>query len=186
MTETFAAAPRRAADDLGPHRRRREFSLRLRAGPSREVIAGFAGTRTADPREPHAAVHLGVAGRRSASRASAATRRRLAARPVVFSGRVARQAGTAPLAEGLPVELQFRYPGADWSEFRTVETDARGRFRYAYRFSDDDSRGVRFQFRAYVKGREGWPYEPSASRPVTRRRSVTSAADLAQGGRAGC
>jgi hypothetical protein len=47
-----------------------------------------------------------------------------------------------------------------------VESDRRGRFRYAYRFSDDDSRGVRFQFRAYVKGREGWPYEPGASRPV--------------------
>jgi len=47
-----------------------------------------------------------------------------------------------------------------------VEADARGRFRYAYRFSDDDSRGVRFQFRAYVNGREGWPYEPAYSRPI--------------------
>jgi hypothetical protein len=64
------------------------------------------------------------------------------------------------------VELQFRYPGAGWSGFRTVQTDAHGRFRYAYRFSDDDSRGVRFQFRAYAKGREGWPYEPAASRPI--------------------
>ena len=65
------------------------------------------------------------------------------------------------------MELQFRYPGARWSEFRTLEADARGRFRYAYRFSDDDSRGVRFQFRAHVPGREGWPYEPASSRPVS-------------------
>jgi hypothetical protein len=85
--------------------------------------------------------------------------------PIVFSGSVG-QAGAAALEEGLPVELQFRYPGAEWSGFRTVQTDARGRFRYAYRFSDDDSRGVRFQFRAYVKGREGWPYEPAFSRPL--------------------
>ena len=46
-------------------------------------------------------------------------------------------------------------PGASSAPSRPTR---RGRFRYAYRFSDDDSRGVRFQFRAYVKGREGWPY----------------------------
>jgi hypothetical protein len=85
--------------------------------------------------------------------------------PIVFSGAVG-ATGTAGTRKGLPVELQFRYPGAGWSEFRTVETDARGNFRYAYRFSDDDSRGVRFRFRAHVTGREGWPYEPAFSRPV--------------------
>jgi hypothetical protein len=73
----------------------------------------------------------------------------------------------AAAAAGLPVELQFRYRGVKWKEFRTVETDRRGCFRYAYRFSDDDSRGIRFQFRAYVKGREGWPYGPGTSRPVS-------------------
>jgi hypothetical protein len=47
-----------------------------------------------------------------------------------------------------------------------VQTDPRGRFRYAYSFSDDDSRGVRFQFRAFAPAQDGWPYEPAGSRPV--------------------
>jgi hypothetical protein len=67
------------------------------------------------------------------------------------------------------VQLQFRLPGLPWSEFRTIQTDRRGRFRYAYRFSDDDSRGARFQFRAYAPAQENWPYEPSGSRPVLVR-----------------
>jgi len=140
------------------------FSLRLPKGPSRELSASFAGTRLLS-RAAAAAIRLAARTpvRLHASAASA----RVGGRPIVFKGRVS-TTGTAPGAGAkLPVELQFRYRGATWSEFRTVETDARGRFRYAYRFSDDDSRGVRFQFRAYVKGREGWPYEPSASRPVT-------------------
>jgi hypothetical protein len=138
------------------------FSLQLAPGPSRDVSATFAGTRTLT-RASGDSVHLGV---RSAVRLHASAHAaKVGGSPLVFSGKVAR-AGTAPLEEGLPVELQFRYPGARWSGFRTVQTDARGRYRYAYRFSDDDSRGVRFQFRAYVKGREGWPYEPAFSRPV--------------------
>jgi hypothetical protein len=67
------------------------------------------------------------------------------------------------------VQLQFRAAGLPWTEFRTVQTNARGRFRYAYRFSDDDSRGVRFQFRAFVPTQGGWPYEPWGSRPVSVR-----------------
>jgi len=138
------------------------FSLRLEPGPSREVTARFAGTRTLS-RAAARSVHLGVLAsvRLRSSTASA----KVGGAPVVFSGGVD-STGTAGWKQGLPVELQFRYPGAEWSEFRTVETDAHGRFRYAYRFSDDDSRGVRFQFRAYLTGREGWPYEPAFSRPV--------------------
>ena len=85
--------------------------------------------------------------------------------PIVFSGKIAGvEASTS--SSGRPIELQFRLPGAPWSEFRTVRTNARGRFRYAYAYSDDDSRGVRFQFRAYVPAADGWPFEPTASRPV--------------------
>jgi hypothetical protein len=139
------------------------FSVRLAPGPSRDVSAVFAGTRTLT-RASARSVHLGVlaAVRLRASQPIA----KVGGAPVVFSGSVDRT-GAARSREGLPVELQFRYPGAEWSEFRTVETDAGGRFRYAYRFSDDDSRGVRFQFRAYVGKKEGWPYEPAFSRPIT-------------------
>jgi hypothetical protein len=73
--------------------------------------------------------------------------------------------GVIPV-QGRSLALQFRVPGMAWTEFRTVRTDARGRFRYAYRFSDDDSRGVRFQFRAYAPAQSDWPYEPGSSGPV--------------------
>lgn len=163
VTETFAAGAmpaqrttliRTESDGI--------FSLQLLPGPSREVTASFAGTRTLS-RTSGRSVQLGAlaAVRLHASAAAA----KVGGAPVVFSGSVD-QTGAAWAKKGLPVELQFRYPGADWSEFRTVEADAHGRFRYAYRFSDDDSRGVRFQFRAYVNGREGWPYEPAYSRPI--------------------
>jgi hypothetical protein len=163
VTETFAPGSR-------PSRRMTmvrsgadgSFSLQLAPGPSRDVSAAFAGTRTLT-RATGRSVHLDVLAlvRLRASTSVA----RVGGAPVVFSGSVG-QTGAAPSEEGVPVELQFRYPGADWSGFRTVQTDVHGRFRYAYRFSDDDSRGVRFQFRAYAKGREGWPYEPAFSRPV--------------------
>lgn len=162
VTETFApgSVPRSRTTTVATDGRG-EFSLRLRPGPSRDVSAGFAGTALlgrATSRAAHlefaTAVHL---------TASAATAR-VGGRPVVFAGEISRR-GAAGVA-GLPVELQFRFRGGAWSEFRTVEADRRGRFRYRYRFSDDDSRGIRFQFRAYVKGREGWPYGPGTSRPV--------------------
>ncbi len=162
VTETFAAGsrPRQRTTVVGTDGSG-AFSLRLAPGPSREVVARFAGTALLSRATSAAA--LVAAATRVRLRSSAATAR-IGGRPVVFSGRVAHR-GAATVA-GLPVELQFRFRGGAWGEFRTVETDARGRFRYRYRFSDDDSRGVRFQFRAHVKGREGWPYGPGTSRPV--------------------
>ena len=139
------------------------FSLRLGPGPSREVIATFAGNRTltrASSQSFQLEVPTQVRLRASATSA------RVGGAPVVFTGRVAATGVERAARRGLPVELQFRFHGGKWSEFRTVETDRQGRFRYAYRFSDDDSRGVRFQFRAHVKDREGWPYGPGSSRPV--------------------
>jgi hypothetical protein len=139
------------------------FQVMLSPGPNREVVASFAGTRTLSrAASPAARLEVPASVRMGASNRTA----RVGGAPVVFRGSVADTGLKAGAVKGLPIELQFRFRGSGWSEFRTVETDARGRFRYAYRFSDDDSRGVRFQFRAYIKGREGWPYEPSASRPV--------------------
>ncbi len=165
VTEAFAAGAAGARRTTLVHTRADgAFALRLEKGPSREVTASFAGTRLLS-RAATVAADLAVKAQ-VRLRASARTAT-VGGRPVVFTGKVATR-GTAPGAGAkLPVELQFRYRGAPWSEFRTVETDARGRFRYAYRFSDGDSRGVRFQFRAYTKGREGWPFGPSASRPLS-------------------
>jgi hypothetical protein len=161
VVERFAPgsglAPRETVLESGAEGR---FALRLAPGPSREVRAFFAGTparaRAATPRES-LAVRSGV------SLSSSAPIATIGGRPVVFRGAVA--GATARIA----VQLQFRLPGRAWSQFRTVQTDRRGRFRYAYRFSDDDSRGVRFLFRAYVADQDEWPYEPGGSPPVAVR-----------------
>jgi hypothetical protein len=162
VTEAFAdgaaASPRRT---LTQTRADGSFSVYLAPGPNREVSASFAGGPLLS-RTVGAGARLAV---RSAVRLRASTAvARVGGAPVVFSGRVARTGARAP--KETEVELQFRYPGADWSEFRTVKTSADGRFRYRYRFSDDDSRGIRFQFRAVVPAQKGWPYDPGASRPV--------------------
>jgi hypothetical protein len=138
------------------------FSVRLAPGPSRELEARFAGTRTLGSAAAGAA-RLQVLGS-VVLRVSARTAR-VGGAPIVFSGRVGRRGARLP-SSGLPVELRFEVPGGEWSEFRTVRTDARGRFQYAYAFSDDDSRGVRFRFRAYISGGD-WPYEPAASKAVS-------------------
>jgi hypothetical protein len=131
------------------------FSARLLPGPSREATAVFNGSATlthAVSRPLLLGVHSGVRLHASSTEA------RVGGAPLVFSGRVAAAPGTIP-AEGKTVELQFR----------ALQTDRRGRFRYAYRFSDDDSRGATFQFRAYAPAQDGWPYEPGSSLPVVVR-----------------
>lgn len=145
--------------------RRGEFSLRLDPGPSRTIVA------IANP----TATRQGARSRTSALAVRGCVRLRVSSpvaevggEPIVFKGRV-RATGAALPDDGVPVQLQFRALGLPWREFRTVETDRQGRFHYAYRFADDDSRGVRFQFRAFVPPRAGWPFEPAGSRPVTVR-----------------
>jgi hypothetical protein len=141
------------------------FAAPLAPGPSREVVAVFAGTPTltrSATRPARLRVRSGVRLRVSSNVAT------VGGRPLLFRGRVGATGCGIP-AGGKAVELQFKLPGLPWSEFRTVQTDARGRFRYAYRFSDDDSRGARFRFRAYAPAQGGWPYEPGGSRAVAVR-----------------
>lgn len=164
VTETFAPGSRPARrTSLVRARADGGFSIRLQPGPSREVVATFAGNRTLTRAASESfRIEVPTSVRLRASTATA----RVGGAPVVFAGKIAGAGAQRAALDGLPVELQFRFRGGRWNEFRTVETDRRGRFRYAYRFSDDDSRGVRFQFRAQIKGREGWPYGPGSSRPV--------------------
>jgi hypothetical protein len=138
------------------------FVAQLGPGPSRHVAARFGGNRVLThgaSRGLRLAVQTSV--RLRASSASAA----IGGAPVIFSGRVG-HLGTSIPSYGRPVQFQFRLPGSPWTEFRTVQTDANGRFQFPYAFSDDDSRGVRFLFRAYAPPQPGWPYEPAVSRPV--------------------
>lgn len=141
------------------------FSIQLAAGPSREVSAVFAGDQTLT-RAMSPVLRLAVRG--EVRMTTSARVARVGGAPLLFAGRVSAAPGTIP-AEGKTVELQFRLPGEPWTEFRTIRTDRRGRFRHRYRFSDDDSRGVRFLFRAYTPAQGNWPYEPAGSRPVTVR-----------------
>jgi hypothetical protein len=138
------------------------FRARLGAGPCRRVEARFAGNRTLT-RAAAGPLRLAVLSaprlRASASKAI------VGGAPVVFRGRLEHRGATIP-PSGRPIQLQFRLPGSRWSEFRTIQTDAGGHFRYPYAFTDDDSRGVRFEFRAYAPAQPGWPYKAGASRPV--------------------
>jgi hypothetical protein len=139
------------------------FGIRLAPGPSREVVATLAPTATtrgASSSPLRLTVHSHLVLRASAAAA------RIGGPPLVFRGKVGGRGAAMP-ADGKVVQLQFRLPGLPWSEFRSVRTDRDGRFRYAYRFSDDDSRGVRFQFRAYAPAQAGWPFEPAGSLPVS-------------------
>ena len=163
VVERFAdgagTTQRSTAVATGPDGR---FALLLRPGPSREIVVFAAPTSTLRAAssqslrlEVRSGVRLGVSAKVA----------RVGGRPLVFSGRVQGVRGTLARA-GIQVQLQFRLPGLPWSEFRTVRADRRGRFRYAYRFADDDSRGARFQFRAFVPEQAGWPFEPAGSAPV--------------------
>jgi hypothetical protein len=166
IVEAFAAGATPAARTSTVRTRSGgDFSIRLAPGPSRQVTATFDGgpTLTRSTSRPlDLRVRSGVRLRTSSAIA------RIGGTPLVFRGRVASPQGAIP-SEGKSVQLQFRLPGLPWAEFRTIQTDRRGRFRYAYRFSDDDSRGARFQFRAYAPAQSGWPYEPGGSRPLAVR-----------------
>jgi hypothetical protein len=166
IVERFAAgarpATRVATVFTGPAG---DFSIRAAPGPSRKIEVAFDGTPTLG-RSDSQPLELRVRSR-VRLRASA-TVARVGGPPLVFRGRLVAPPGAIPPA-GRAVQLQFRLPGLPWAEFRTVQTDGGGDFRHAYRFSDDDSRGVRFQFRAYAPAQEAWPYEPAGSPPILVR-----------------
>jgi hypothetical protein len=141
------------------------FAIRTAPGPSRTIAISFDGSPTL-ARSAGPTLRLGVRSRVRLQASS--TRATIGGAPLVFAGRVVASPGEIP-PNGESVQLQFRLAGLPWAEFRTVQTDRHGRFRYAYRFSDDDSRGIRFQFRTFAPAQEDWPYEPAGSRPILIR-----------------
>ncbi len=164
LTEVFAAGalppPRSETVRTGPDG---AFASRLAPGPSRRLQISYAGDLGF---APVAAVPLDLEVPSRARFSASSRQARIGGRPVVFRGRVSGLGAALPHG-GLAIALQFRLRGSKWSEFRTVATDSRGRFRYPYAFTDDDSRGVRFQFRAVVPDQEGWPYAAGASRSIS-------------------
>lgn len=136
--------------------------IRLSRGPSRTVLARFAGSKrlleaAAEP------VHVGVRG---SAHIAPLPRRVRAGHRVVFSGGIG-IFGVA-LPKGKLVELQVR--GGGIRRFRTVghafRTDSRGRWRMRYRFDRFYSEPSRFVFRLRVPPERRWPYlAPAISHP---------------------
>jgi len=163
IVERFASGsePRERVTAIQTDRRGR-FQLDLRPGPTREIVAVAPPTATLQGAR---SAPVAFAARACVSLRASSPVAKVGGRPIVFRGNV-RSPGAELPRQGIPVQLQFRLPGLRWSEFRTVQTDGRGFFRYPYRFADDDSRGTRFRFRAFVAARAGWPFEPAGSPPV--------------------
>lgn len=97
----------------------------------------------------------------SASRLRASLHGRL----VRFSGRVV--SGPMPKG-GKRVQMEGRSPGSAWTTFKTLQTDAKGRFAGTYRLRVRRP-GVVLKVRAVVPRETGYGYLGSRSRAVTLR-----------------
>jgi hypothetical protein len=92
---------------------------------------------------------------------------------VMFQGRVA----SVPLpAVGKLVEIQVKQPTGEWTTFRTLRTDAQGRWTLPYRFRRTACH-TRYQLRAHIPAEAGYPFAAGHS----RARSV-----LVRGARGAC
>ena len=92
------------------------------------------------------------------------TARRTSARRFRLSGRLL--GGSVPV-RGKVVELQG-YEGGRWREFRTIRSNAAGRFSTAYRFKAASS-GRRFRVRVRVRTDPSYPFSTGYSRVVRLR-----------------
>jgi len=134
------------------------FSARLARGPSRTVVARYAGdARRLGSESVAAAVRV-----RGGIRFHAPRRVRAGGR-ATFAGKV-KAKGADFSKRGKSVEVQVRV-GRKWKTVgRSLHTDSRGRFRLRYRFVASYARPVRYRFRAVVLRERGWPYLPATSR----------------------
>lgn len=140
--------------------RRGQFASKLRPGPSRSVTISYSGTRTLT-RSRSRPLRLTTPTRvlfKASSRTAV-----VGGRPIVFSGRVLHFGAALP-PDGKDIELQFQTGSVPWTTFAPLKADEHGRFKFTYAFTDDESRGVRFKFRALATRETGWPYGANASR----------------------
>ncbi len=161
ITERFRSGARKKARvTFARTDRKGLFVRKLRPGPSRSVIISYPGTRTltrSRSRPLQISTRTRVVFKASSSTAV------VGGRPIVFSGRVLSRGAHLP-PDGKEIELQYQTRSVPWTTFSPLKADSRGRFRFSYSFSDDESRGVHFSFRALATRETGWPYAPAASR----------------------
>jgi hypothetical protein len=142
------------------------FSLRLPAGPSRDVEVTYPGSkrfRPAGARELDVNVRSGV-------KFSTSHRRVRAGKVVKFGGAVKHHGAQIP-ARGKLVELQVREGARRWGTVKEAfSTRGDGRYSTSYRFGTFYTRPVTFRFRVKVTRENGWPYKA----PVrSRARRIT-------------
>jgi hypothetical protein len=138
------------------------FSYQAAGSASRTLRFVHPGTPTVLPAESRVTLVVPAASSFKPSR-----KRVLNGSHVVFRGRVA----SLPLpAGGKLVELQVKQPTGEWTTFRTLRTDDRGRWALRYQF-----RFVRchttYRLRAHIPTEAGYPFAAgkSRSRKVTVR-----------------
>lgn len=98
-------------------------------------------------------------------RAASSVRASLRGRVLHFSGTV--RSGPMPKG-GKRVVMEGRSPGSAWTPFRSLRTNAKGRFSDTYRLRVHRP-GVRLRVRAVVRSEGGYGYLSSRSRAVTLR-----------------
>jgi len=128
--------------------------LRLTRGPSRKVSVRFDGTRRYRPAES-ANASVRVRGSATLDRVARHVR---AGRRVAFHGAIGALGASIP--RGKLVELQVR--GGGVPSYRTVgrafRTNARGQWRFRYRFDRFYERPTRYRFRLKVSRERSFPY----------------------------
>lgn len=139
---------------------RGRFTYRVPAGPSRTLHFGIRGT--GDPQyQCSGALAIRVRARAVLTARPAVVR---AGRSLRLTGRL--RGGYVP-SRGKLVELQA-FDDGRWRSVRTVRTNARGAFRYTYRFSRGAAR-KRYPFRAVVRAESGYPFALGTSSRVNVR-----------------
>jgi hypothetical protein len=134
------------------------YRYRAAGSASRTLRFVFAGTAMVLPAESQVRLVVPAAGSFKPSR-----KRVLNGGRVVFRGRVR----SLPLpGAGKLVELQVKQPTGEWTTFRTLRTDPRGRWALRYRF-----RYVRchtaYRLRARIPAEAGYPFAEGRSRSRT-------------------
>jgi hypothetical protein len=131
------------------------FSYRAAGSASRALRFVHPGTRTVLPAESLVTLVVPAAGGFKPSR-----KRLPNGGSVVFRGRVA----SLPLPPaGKLVELQVRQRSGQWTTFRTLRTDAQGRWALRYRFQLTECHTT-YRLRARIPTEAGYPFAEGHSR----------------------
>jgi hypothetical protein len=134
------------------------FSYKAPGGPSRRIVAYWAGTKTRQ--DVSASVRLRVATKVTLRVTPGNVR---GTRPFTLKGKVFSQDGISP--EGKLVQLQFyNYMRKKWQAGPAlVRAGKAGVYRYTYRIKRSAAAREKIKFRAYVPAETSWAYDPGAS-----------------------